>query len=68
MNPAGSYQVGSFYDDELFLLFTGKPVIGRFPSIAENSVQVKFSLPNEKDEGSLGWSSTILRDDVLPYA
>ena len=50
MNQAGSYQAGSFYDDELSLLFQAN-LNWEVSAIAENSVQVKFSLPYEKDEG-----------------
>ena len=64
MNQVGSYQAGSFYDDELSFLFQSNLNRG-WAAIAENSVQVKFSLTHEKEEGSLGWSSVILRDDVL---
>ena len=65
MNQAGSYQSGSFYDDEMSLLFQAN-LNWEVSAVAKNSVHVKFSLPHEKEEGSLGWSSVILRDDVLP--
>ena len=52
MNQAGFYRAVGIYDDELSLLFQAN-LNWEVSAIVENSVQVKFSLPYEKDEGSL---------------